>query len=81
MAESKFGKNLGPNVRRWAYSYLLYDKSSYRLMTQGASITERIFAWILMPLIRPLVGKNLKLDRPGTRERSLAVVESIFKEV
>ncbi|KAH8942516.1 hypothetical protein BDL97_14G104400 [Sphagnum fallax] len=79
--ESKFGKNLGPNVRRWAYSYLLYDKSSYHLMTQGASITERIFAWILMPLIRPLIGKNLKLDRPGTREKSLAVVESIFKEV
>jgi hypothetical protein len=50
-------------------------------MTQGASITEQIFAWILMPLIRLLVGKNLKLDRPGTREKSLAVVESIFKEV
>ncbi len=81
MAESKFGKNLGPNVRCWAYSYLLYDKSSYHLMSQGASITERIFAWILMPLIRPLVGKSLKLNRPGTREKSLAVVESIFKEV
>jgi hypothetical protein len=81
MAELKFGKDLGPNVRSWAYSYLLYDKSSYRLMTQGASRTERIFAWILMPLIRPLIGKSLKLNRPGTREKSLAVVESIFKEV
>eukprot|EP00246_Nothoceros_aenigmaticus_P012325 TRINITY_DN3785_c0_g1_i2.p1 TRINITY_DN3785_c0_g1~~TRINITY_DN3785_c0_g1_i2.p1 ORF type:complete len:155 (-),score=19.50 TRINITY_DN3785_c0_g1_i2:1017-1481(-) len=31
----KFDDILGPHVRRWAYSYLLFDKSSYRILTDG----------------------------------------------
>lgn len=39
-AEVKLDKRLGPHVRRWAYCYLLFDKCSYRLLSQGWSPTH-----------------------------------------
>ncbi len=81
LAVSKFGNDLGPSVRLWAYTYLLHDKSSYCLMTQGVSKTQRRFARLLLPVIQLLVDQNMSVTKPGQREKSLAVVESIFKEV
>jgi hypothetical protein len=81
IAESRFDKQLGPHVRRWAYCHLLFDKCSYALLTQGASLLERIVAWFLMPLLRRIVYSALYCNRPGAKERSLQVVEAIFKEV
>ncbi|CAM6023191.1 unnamed protein product [Sphagnum balticum] len=78
---SKFGNDLGPNVRLWAYTYLLHDKSSYRLMTQGVSKKQRRFARLLLPVIQLLIDQNMSVTKPGQREKSLAVVESVFKEV
>jgi glutathione S-transferase len=40
--ESKFDDRLGPHVRRYAYSYLLFDPCSYKLLSQGASTTEKV---------------------------------------
>ncbi|CAM6048869.1 unnamed protein product [Sphagnum compactum] len=79
--ESRFDKQLGPHVRRWAYCHLLFDKCSYALLTQGASLLERIVAWFFMPLLRRIVYSALYCNRPGAKERSLQVVEAIFKEV
>jgi hypothetical protein len=81
LAVSKFGNDLGPNVRLWAYTYLIRDKSSYRLMTQGASKTQRRFARLLLPVIQLVVDQDMSVTKPGQREKSLAVVESVFKEV
>ncbi len=81
IAESRFDKQLGPHVRRWAYCHLLFDKCSYALLTQGASLLERIVAWFLMPLLRRIVYSALYCNRPGAKERSLQIVEAIFKEV
>ena len=79
--EWRFDKQLGPHVRRWEYCYLLFDKCSYALLTQGAPWLERIFAWVLMPLLRRVVHSALFCNKPGARERSLQVVAGIFKEV
>ena len=79
--EWRFDKQLGPHVRRWEYCYLLFDKCSYALLTQGAPWLERIFAWLLMPLLRRIVHSALFCNKPGARERSLQVVAGIFKEV
>jgi hypothetical protein len=50
------------------------------LLTQGAPVLERIFAWILMPFLRRIVYSALYCNKPGAQERSLQVVEAIFKE-
>ncbi|KAG0554438.1 hypothetical protein M758_12G095200 [Ceratodon purpureus] len=79
--EWRFDKQLGPHVRRWSYCYLLFDLCSYNLLTQGAPLLERIFAWFLMPFLRRIVYSALYCNKPGAKERSLQVVEAIFKEV
>lgn len=42
---------------------------------------ERVFGWILMPVLRRIVYGALYCNKPGAKERSLQVVEAIFKEV
>lgn len=81
MVETKFDDKLGPHVRRYAYSYLLFDKSSYEMLAQGASTTERTVVWFLMPLLRRLIYRGLGCNKPGSRERSLEAIEAVFKEV
>ncbi|XP_024357218.1 uncharacterized protein [Physcomitrium patens] len=79
--EWRFDKQLGPHVRRWSYCYLLFEQCSYDLLTQGAPMLERVFGWILMPVLRRIVYGALYCNKPGAKERSLQVVEAIFKEV
>lgn len=79
--EWRFDKQLGPHVRRWSYCYLLFDQCSYNLLTQGAPLLERIFALFLMPFLRRIVFSALYCNKAGAKERSLQVVETIFKEV
>jgi glutathione S-transferase len=79
--ETKFDDKLGPHVRRYAYSYLLFNKSSYELLAQGASSTERTVVWFLMPVLRRMLYRGLGCNKPGSRERSLEAIETVFKEV
>jgi glutathione S-transferase len=79
--ESKFDDRLGPHVRRYAYSYLLFDPCSYKLLSQGASTTEKVVVWFLMPVLRRLIYRGLGCHKPGKREQSLQAIETIFKEV
>lgn len=79
--ESKFDDRLGPHVRRYAYSFLLFDSSTYELLTQGGSTVEKFLAWIMLPLLRRVIYRGLKCNRPGAKEQSLEVIDNIFKEV
>lgn len=81
VAESKFDNQLGPHVRRYAYSYLLFDKCAYKLLSQGSSTIEKVVVWCLMPLLRRVVYRGLGCHKPGRKEHSLQIVESVFKEV
>lgn len=81
LAESKFDDRLGPHVRRYAYSYLLFDPCTYKLLSQGSSTTERVIVWFLMPVLRRLIYRGLGCNKPGKREQSLQAVETMFKEV
>ena len=81
LAESKFDDQLGPHVRLFAYSYLLFVPSTYKLLTQGSSTPEKIVVWFLMPLLRRLLSRELGCQKPGRRERSLEVIDSMFKDV
>lgn len=80
-AETKFDDRLGPHVRRYAYCYLLFVPSTFKLLTQGASRMEKVVVWFMMPLLRRLLYKELGCSKPGSKERSLQEIESIFKEV
>jgi glutathione S-transferase len=79
--EAKFDNQLGIHVRRYAYSYLLFVPSTYKMLTQGSSTIEKVVVWFLMPLLRRVVYRGLGCDKPGNKEKSLQVIESMFKEV
>lgn len=81
VSESKFNDRLGPHVRRYAYSYLLFDPCAYKLLSQGSSTTEKVVVWFFMPVLRRLVYRGLGCHIPGKREQSLQAVETMFKEV
>ncbi|CAM6081759.1 unnamed protein product [Calypogeia fissa] len=79
--EVRFDKRFGPHVRRWAYCYLLFDKCSFRLLTQGAPPLERVVAWILMPFLRRIVYNALYCNKPAAKENSLHIIQETFQEV
>ena len=81
LAEAKFDNQLGIHVRRYAYSYLLFVPSTYKMLTQGSSTIEKVVVWFLMPLLRRVVYRGLGCDKPENKEKSLQVIESMFKEV
>lgn len=79
--EVKLDRRLGPHVRRWAYCYLLFEKCSYRLLTGGAPLWERVLGWFLMPFLRRIIYNALYCNKPGAIENSLKNIEEIFEEV
>ncbi|KAG6542649.1 hypothetical protein Mapa_015980 [Marchantia paleacea] len=79
--ETKFGKKLGPHVRRWVYCYLIFDKCSYRMLTQGTPLWERIVAWFFMPFLRRVVYGALYCNKPDAKENSLKVIQELYQEV
>ncbi|KAG0561077.1 hypothetical protein KC19_9G035000 [Ceratodon purpureus] len=78
---TKFDDQLGPHVRRFAYCYLMFVPSTYKLLTQGSSTPEKVVVWFMMPLLRRLIYRGLGCNKPGNKEKSLQVIDSMFKEV
>lgn len=79
--DAKFNQIVGPHVRRWGYYYLLYDKHSYQILSQGAASWERSLSWLLMPILRLGIKKSIGSQRPGAKEASLSKLRQIFQEV
>lgn len=69
------------HVRRCIYAHLLFAPSSYKLFTQRSSTTARIVVWFLMPLLRRIVQRWVGCHKPGEKEQSLRVIDSMFREV
>ncbi|KAL3693565.1 hypothetical protein R1sor_007216 [Riccia sorocarpa] len=79
--ETKLGKKLGPHVRRWVYCHLMFHKCSYRMITRGAPLLERIIAWCLMPFLRRIVYSALYCSKPDAKENSLKIIQELYQEV
>ena len=61
-------RELGPHVRRWAYSYLLHEPSLLRLcFTRGVTRAERLIAPLVVRAVRPLVRRGYKVSRDRGR--------------
>jgi len=76
-----FDKDLGPHVRRWAYSHLLPDKELLRdLWSRGAPKHEALFLPLIVPIGRKLLRSNYRIT-PESAVRSLGAVHSVFQEV
>ncbi|KAJ7515989.1 hypothetical protein O6H91_22G037400 [Diphasiastrum complanatum] len=78
---TKLDQKLGPHVRRWAYFYLLYHKDSYHILSNGALLWERLAGWFLMPLLRYIIYKGIRIDAPGAKDISFRKISEIFREV
>lgn len=79
--DTKFNEILGPHVRRFAYCHLLYDKHSFKILSQGLHSGERLLTWCLMPLLKPLIYRSVGCSRPAAKDRSLDKIRRIFQEV
>nr|ABK27061.1 unknown [Picea sitchensis] len=79
--DTKFNEILGPHARRFAYFYLLYDKHSFKIFSQGLHSRERLLTWCLMPLLKPLVYRTVGCNSPAAKDHSLDKIRCIFQEV
>jgi glutathione S-transferase len=69
-------RELGPHVRRWAYSYLLHEPSLLRLcFTRGVTRAERLIAPLAVQAVRPLVRRGYRVNEDSGRA-SLARAEA-----
>lgn len=79
--ERYFDRELGPHVRRWAYSYLLREP---RLLgpcfARGVNRVERLIAPLVVRGVRPLIRRGYKVSEESGRA-SLARAEAALAEV
>jgi glutathione S-transferase len=77
--EELFDRKLGPRVRRWAYSWLAYDRSIVGPMFE-ASMTarEKKIAPVLISVGLAAVKRTMRIT-PALRESELAKIRDMFK--
>ena len=76
-----FDEDLGPHVRRWAYSHLLPDKELLRdLWSRGAPKHETFFLPLIVPIGRRLLRSSYRMT-PDSAVRSLETIHKVFREV
>lgn len=76
-----FDKDLGPHVRRWAYTHLLPDKDLlHDLWSRGAPGRETFFLPLIVPIARKLLRAAYRVSPEGAT-RSLDSIHKIFREV
>ncbi|MBS0213268.1 MAG: glutathione S-transferase family protein [Proteobacteria bacterium] len=79
--EDDFDKVLGPHARRWVYSQLLpHSRLLLKVMTPGATVLERIAYPAMLPFVKRLIRKSLRIT-PASAERSLGFVHQTFAHV
>jgi glutathione S-transferase len=77
----QFDEDLGPHVRRWAYSHLLPDKELlHDLWSRGAPKHEAYFLPLIVPIGRKLLRSGYRMT-PEAVVRSLDSIHDIFNEV
>lgn len=79
--ENSFDAELGPHVRRWAYSHLLSErKLLVQVWSDGVPRAEAMLVPVVMPIARRLVRRGYKITSDGAA-RSLDRVNAAFKVV
>ncbi|MBS0195107.1 MAG: glutathione S-transferase [Proteobacteria bacterium] len=79
--EDDFDTVLGPHARRWVYAQLLaHSRLLLKVMTPGASTLERIAYPAILPFVKRLIRKSLRIT-PASAERSLGLVHQTFTQV
>jgi len=78
--EDDFDTHLGPATRRYAYYYLLPNRSSDELITAGVPRWEKSLLGIARPLAVRFLTRGLKIDAAGV-ERSRAKINATFDRV
>jgi glutathione S-transferase len=70
--EDLFDKKLGPRARRWAYSWLVYERSVVTPMFESAMTPrEKIFSAPLVSLSLATIKRTMRIT-PAVRESELA---------
>ncbi len=71
-----FDQELGPATRRIIYYHILFHpKIADPLLLQGVPVLEQLLCRPLLPLIRQLIGKGLRIDREGAARSTLKLQE------
>lgn len=79
--ESSFDGELGPHVRRWAYSHLLDERELLvQVWSDGAPRSEALAVPAVMPIARWLIRRNYRITTDGAA-RSLDRVNDVFERV
>jgi glutathione S-transferase len=79
--EERFDTELGPHVRRWAYSLLLPHARIVRsLWSRGVPRFEATMVPVITPLVRYLARASYRIT-PQSAQRSLDRVHGVFREV
>jgi glutathione S-transferase len=77
----RFDEDLGPHVRRWAYSHLLPEKELlHDLWSRGAPKHEAFFLPLIVPIGRKLLRSSYRMT-PESALRSLDAIHKVFREV
>jgi glutathione S-transferase len=79
--ENSFDGELGPHVRRWAYSHLLDErKLLVQVWSDGAPRSEALVVPAVLPIARWLIRRSYKITTDSAA-RSLDRVNNVFKMV
>ena len=76
--EDLFDEKLGPHTRRLAYFHLLPNRQLFEgAALVGAGGWDRTVFKLMMPMIRSMMRKGMKIDAKGA-ERSLVRIREVF---
>ena len=79
--EAGFDRQLGPQVRRWAYAHLLGERKLLRhVWSDGVSRTEALMVPVVMPVVRPMIRRLYRITADGAA-RSLRRLDEVFAGV
>lgn len=79
--ENGFDGELGPHVRRWAYSHLLHErKLLVQVWSDGLPRSEGLVVPLVMPIARLLIRRGYRITNDAAA-RSLDQVNNVFELV
>jgi glutathione S-transferase len=79
--EESFDRDLGPHVRRWAYTHLLAQKALLRdLWSRGVPKHEARWLPLVLPIGRKLLRRAYQVTPAGSA-RSIARIRGMFADV
>lgn len=78
--EQLFNQTLGPNTRRWGYSYILTPQLIRPKWTVGVPIWEKLLFPIIFPKMRAIIVETMKITDTSATESYLEI-DRVFNRV